>query len=87
MKGKQFGDEAYSKEELIAEFTAAYLCAETGISNALIEANHAAYIQSWLRALKNDKAMLISAAQKAQRAADCIADRSQVARESVEKVA
>lgn len=81
-KGKQFGDESYSREELVAEFTAAYLCAETGISNALVEANHAAYIQSWLRALKNDKTMLIHAAQKAQHAADRIAHRAQVERES-----
>lgn len=78
----KFGSELYSKEELCAELAAAYLCAETGISNALIEANHAAYIQSWLRALKNDKTMLIAAAQRAQRAADRIADRQQVARES-----
>lgn len=80
--GEKFGNELYSREELVAEFTAAYLCAETGISNALVEANHAAYIQSWLKALKNDKGMLVTAAQKAQRAADCIANRSQVARES-----
>jgi antirestriction protein ArdC len=82
-KGKSFGDELYSKEELCAEFAAAYLCADTGISNALVEANHAAYIQSWLRALKNDKRMLITAAQRAQHAADRIADRKQVERESV----
>jgi antirestriction protein ArdC len=80
--GNAFGSELYSKEELVAEFTAAYLCADTGISNALVEANHAAYIQSWLRALKNDKNLLVSAAQKAQHAADRIADRSPVARES-----
>jgi antirestriction protein ArdC len=78
----KFGSELYSKEELCAELTAAYLCAETGISNALVETNHAAYIQSWLRALKNDKKLLITAAQRAQRAADRIADRSQVERES-----
>jgi antirestriction protein ArdC len=81
-KGKAFGDDAYSKEELCAEFTAAYLCAETGISNALVETNHAAYIQSWLKALKNDKKMLIGAAQRAQRAADRIANRTQVERET-----
>lgn len=87
VKGKAFGDEAYSKEELCAELCAAYLCAETGISNALVESNHAAYIQSWLRSLKNDKTMLISAAQRAQRAADRIADRVQGARESAADVA
>lgn len=82
VKGKTFGDEAYSKEELIAELTAAYLCADTGISNAMVEANQAAYIQGWLRALKNDKTLLVSAAQRAQHAADRIADRAPIARET-----
>lgn len=70
-----FGSVDYSKEELVAEFAAAYLCASVGISNERVEANHAAYIQGWLKALKNDKTMLLSAAQKAQKAADLIADR------------
>lgn len=74
--GDTFGSVEYSKEELVAEFTAAYLCAQVGISNERLELNHAAYIQGWLRALKNDKTMLLSAAQKAQRAADLIADRT-----------
>jgi antirestriction protein ArdC len=73
VKGDKFADEAYSKEELCAELCAAYLCAQVGISNLQVETNHAAYIQSWMKALKNDKTLLLSAAQKAQRAADCIA--------------
>lgn len=80
--GEKFGSETYSKEELVAEFAAAYLCAESGISNALVETNHAAYIQSWMKALKNDKKMLIAAAQKAQHAADRIANRSHIVSES-----
>jgi antirestriction protein ArdC len=81
-KGAVFGSADYSKEELIAEFTAAFLCAETGISNAQVETNQAAYIQGWMRALKNEKTLLIAAAQRAQRAADRVLDRAQVARES-----
>jgi antirestriction protein ArdC len=81
VKGATFGDEAYSKEELCAELCAAYLCAQVGISNAQLETNHAAYIQSWMRALKNDKTLLLSAAQKAQRAADRIANVSPAAAE------
>ncbi len=38
----------YSKEELVAEFGAAYLCAEAGISNAVI-ANQEAYVAGWLK--------------------------------------
>lgn len=77
--GTTFGDCDYSKEELVAEFTAAFLCGEVGLSNERLELNHAAYIQGWMRALKNDKKMLISAAQKAQRAADLVLDRSYAA--------
>lgn len=77
-----FGSVDYSKEELVAEFTAAYLCATVGISNERVETNHTAYIHGWLKALKNDKKMLLSAAQKAQRAADLIADKQTVAEES-----
>lgn len=87
--GDTFGSVNYSKEELVAEFTAAYLCASVGISNERVEINHAAYIQGWLKALKNDKTMLLSAAQKAQRAADLITGRTfdQVEESTTEAVA
>ena len=67
-----FGDlDAYSKEELVAEMTAAFLCAIAGIDNKTIE-NSAAYIRSWSKKLKEDKKMVVEAAQKAQKAADYI---------------
>jgi antirestriction protein ArdC len=66
-----FGSEDYSKEELIAEFTASMLCGKAGIDNSTID-NSASYIQSWLRVLKDDKTMLVQAAGKAQKAADYI---------------
>ena len=74
--GAQFGSDPYAKEELVAEFTAAFLCASCGISNADTENNSIAYIQSWIARLKNDPRLAMSAAQKAQRAADLIAGRS-----------
>jgi antirestriction protein ArdC len=64
-----FGDEAYSKEELVAEMGAAFLCAETGIEQPIID-NSAAYIASWLKALKNDKRLVVTAAAQAQKAYD-----------------
>jgi antirestriction protein ArdC len=67
-----FGDEDYSKEELTAEFAAAFLCAETGCSNEERVSNSVAYIQGWLRKLKNDKTLAMQAAQRAQKAADFI---------------
>lgn len=69
-----FGSHEYSQEELVAEMTAAFLCAESGIEAATIE-NSAAYIASWLQSLKNDPKMLVMAAAQAQKAADYILDR------------
>ena len=71
-----FGSPVYSKEELTAEFGAAYLCAEAGISNAVID-NQTAYIAGWLKQLKlrDDRKLLIQAAAQAQRAADYILGR------------
>lgn len=66
-----FGSETYSKEELIAELGASMLCGVAGIDNHTIE-NSASYIQSWLNALKNDKSLIVSASQKAQKAVDYI---------------
>ena len=43
-----FGSTNYSKEELVAEMTAAFLCGETGIENQTID-NSAAYINGWLK--------------------------------------
>ncbi|WP_404813207.1 ArdC family protein [Citrifermentans bremense] len=53
-----FGSHEYSKEELVAEMSAAFLCGHTGIEQKTIE-NSAAYIKGWLKALKNDKTLLV----------------------------
>ena len=66
-----FGSESYSKEELIAEMGSAYLCGFTGIAPAVIE-NSAAYLRSWISALKGDSKLLVTAASQAQKAADYI---------------
>jgi antirestriction protein ArdC len=66
-----FGDQDYSREELVAELGAAFLCSECQIDNSTIE-NSAAYIQSWLKSFKNDPAMVYWAATRAQKAVDYI---------------
>ena len=71
-----FGSESYSKEELVAEFTSALLCAQSGIDNTL--ENSAAYIAGWLRKLKSDPRLALVAAGKAQAAADLILKASSV---------
>ncbi len=81
-----FGSHEYSKEELVAEMGAAFLCGFSGIENITIE-NSAAYIAGWLKALKNDKTLLIHAAAQAQKAADFILNRKEGESEDVEEVA
>ena len=68
---KPFGTPDYGKEELVAEMAAAFLCGHAGITPTVIE-NQTAYVQGWLKTLKADKKLVISAAGQAQRAADWI---------------
>ena len=67
-KVASFGNEEYSTEELVAEIGAASLLATLGIENTRTFRNSAAYIQNWLKALKNDKKMIVTAASKAEKA-------------------
>jgi len=66
-----FGSDSYSKEELIAEMTAAMLCGLAGIEQKTLE-NSAAYLNTWIARLKSDSRLLVSAASQAQKAADFI---------------
>jgi antirestriction protein ArdC len=70
-QGVAFGDEVYSKEELVAEMGSTMLCGVAGIDNSIIE-NSASYIDSWLRALKKDNRLILQASAQAQKAADYI---------------
>lgn len=64
---RRFGSESYAAEELIAEVGAAFLCAHCRIDATL---QHAAYIESWLRVLRQDTRAIFTAAAQAQKAAD-----------------
>jgi antirestriction protein ArdC len=66
---KRFGDAGYAMEELVAEIGAAFLCADLGITPETRE-DHAAYIATWLKVLREDKRAIFTAAGHAQRAAD-----------------
>jgi len=68
---QKFGSESYSREELIAEMGSAMLCGIAGIEQATIS-NSAAYLQSWIKRLKADSRLVVSAASAAQKAADYI---------------
>ena len=63
-----YGSEEYSAEELVAEIGSASIMATLGIENKLTFRNSAAYIQNWLKALRNDKRLIVTAAAKAEKA-------------------
>jgi len=65
---KRWGDEGYAMEELVAEISSAFLCADLGLTPEVRE-DHAAYIDSWLTVLKGDRRAIFTAAGHAQRAA------------------
>jgi antirestriction protein ArdC len=69
----RFGDDAYAMEELIAEFGAAFLCADLGIA-VEPRLDHASYVSSWLRVLNKDHTALFAAANKASVAATYLRD-------------
>jgi antirestriction protein ArdC len=66
---KQFGNEAYARAEVMVEMAAAILGATLGFKPDHLE-DHAAYIQSWIKAMRNDKRFILKAAADAQRCVD-----------------
>jgi antirestriction protein ArdC len=68
---KTVGDEGYAKEELVAELGACFLAADLGFEPVVRE-EHTAYIQSWLKVLKNDTRFIFHAAAHAQRAVEFV---------------
>ena len=67
--GNFFGSEDYAKEELIAECGAALLCVMLGVDKEPTP-NHARYLNSWIKAIKNDHKAIFSAMSQAQKAID-----------------
>ncbi len=70
-----FGSDTYSKEELVAEIGSCGIMHELRMETEKSFRNNAAYIQSWLKALKNDKKLIISAASRADKAIRLILNR------------
>lgn len=64
-----FGSEDYSREELVAETGSAMICSVLGIDCEKAFKNSVAYIQGWMKALKNDNKMIVWAASRAEKAA------------------
>jgi antirestriction protein ArdC len=76
----RFGDERYSAEELIAEIASCFLCADLQIRSEP-RRDHAPYLASWLRVLRNDKRAIFTAASKAQEAATYLHSMASLSRE------
>lgn len=63
----EFGTKDYAREELVAEMGAAFTLASLGIEPAL---NHASYLASWIKVLREDNRAIFKAASLATKAAD-----------------
>jgi len=74
----------YAIEELVAEIGGAMTCSEAHIDNSSLTENNAAYLQSWLAAVRNDKTLLVKAASAAAKATDMIMGRSYCNEEPLE---
>jgi len=66
---KKWGDAGYAMEELVAELGSAYLCADLSITPEVMP-DHADYLGSWLKVLKDDKRAIVKAASLASKAVD-----------------
>lgn len=67
-----FRSHEYSKEELVAEFGAAFLCNLVGVSTDDSNKNSAAYLRGWAKRLREEKRWVVQAASAAQAAADYV---------------
>ena len=64
-----FGNEDYSREELVAEIGSAMLCNRMGVDTNKAFKNSVAYLQGWIKSLKNDPKAIVWAASRAEKAA------------------
>lgn len=73
--GGQFGSEGYAREELRAELASTFLCGELGIATTGSYEQHAAYVKSWVSALKNDYNEIFKAAADAEKICNYLYER------------
>ena len=62
--------EAYAREELRAELSSAYLALDLGLP--MNPTNHAAYVQHWIKDLKEDNMAIFTASNEARKIADYV---------------
>lgn len=67
----KFGSPEYAFEELVAELSSYFMGANLGLPyDSQTHENHAAYLKSWIGALKKDKNMIFKAAGQATRSVE-----------------
>ena len=72
----KFGDELYSKEELVAELCSSFLADRAGLTNR--QRNSNAYIRNWAESLRENQKWIMWAASRAEKAAEYILGTEQV---------
>jgi len=72
--GKHSNKQEYAFDELIVEIGSCMLCAQLGLTPQFDQS--AAYIEGWLKALKDDKRLIFKAASAAQKATDYLLEAS-----------
>jgi len=82
LENGKFGSDPYAKEELVAEISACFVCSSVGIEQTFD--NSAAYIKGWLKKLKSDPKLIISAASQAKKSAEFITDTQPKAKDTKE---
>jgi len=79
---KRWGDEGYAAEELVAELSAAFIAADLGFLEVTYD-GHASYIDSWIKALKNDKRAIFTASSYASKATEYLSAFSQANQQAI----
>jgi antirestriction protein ArdC len=78
MNPQSFGSKLYSREELVAEMGASFLCSSVQIDFDNVIENNAAYLAGWLKIVQADSKFIFKAAAEAQKAADYILNRKHI---------
>ena len=68
---EKFGDAKYAKEELVAELTAAMVGNSMGFDKRILD-NNAAYLDSWISALKENPKFIVSVMADVNKAANMV---------------
>ena len=72
----KFGDEPYSKEELVAELCSSFLSDRAGLTQR--QRNSNAYLRDWATSLRDNQKWIMWAASRAEKAANYILATEQV---------